>query len=123
MNITLDGKALFDEQGSQIQVGSGSRAHIERAIHGLDGVISIDLGERTREIRQKGILRAPDRAAMQARTDSIAAFIDGGTHTLRTTSGQEYHHIRMDSFKQVDERMSGSGLVVEYEILYTQLGV
>jgi hypothetical protein len=123
MSTTLDGNALFDEQGLQIQVGSCSRAHIERAIYGLDGVVSIDLGQRTREIRQRGILRAPDRVAMQARTDSIAAFMDGGTHTLRTTGGQEYHNIRTDSFKQVDERTSGSGLVVEYEILYTQLGV
>jgi hypothetical protein len=29
----------------------------------------------------------------------------------------------MDSFKQLDERTGGPGIVVEYEILYTQMGV
>jgi len=29
----------------------------------------------------------------------------------------------MDSFKQIDECTSGPGIVVEYEIVYTQLGV
>jgi len=123
MNVTLDANALFDGQGLQIEVGSYNRARIERAICGLDGVLSIDLGERTREIRQRGTLRAPSRAAMQARIDSISAFIDDGTHTLRSADGQEYRNIRVDSFKQIDECTSGPGIVVEYEIVYMQLGV
>jgi len=123
MNVTLDGSALFDDQGLQMEVGSYSRAHVERAIRGLDVMLSIDLGERTREILQRGTLRAPSRAAMQARTDSISAFIDGDTHTLRTADRQEYHNIRMDSFKQIDESTSGPGIAIEYEIVYTQLGV
>jgi len=123
MNVTLDDNALFDDQGLQIEVGGLNRAHIERAICGLDGVLSIDLGERAREIRQRGTLRASSRAAMQAKVSSIAASIDGNTHTLRTADGQEYHNIRMDSFSLINERTSGSGIVVEYEIMYTQLGV
>jgi hypothetical protein len=123
MNVTLDGNPLFDEQGLEIEVGSHHRACVERAVCGLDGVLSIDLGERTREIRQRGMLRAPSRAAMQARTDSISAFIDGSTHTLRTADGQECRNVRVDSFKRIDEGASGSGIVVEYEIVYTQLGV
>lgn len=123
MNVTLDNHALFDDQGLQIEVGSLNRARLERAFCGLDGVLSIDLGERTRQIHQVGTLRAPSRMAMQAKTGSIAAFIDGNTHTLRTADGQEYHNIRVDSFRQIDECASGSGIVVEYEIVYTQLGV
>jgi len=123
MNVTLDGNALFDEQGLQIEIGSHNRARIERAICGLDGVLSIDLGERARQIRQRGMLRAPSRAAMEARTDSIATFMDGCTHTLRTADGQEYRNVRVDSFKRIDVRTSGLGIVVEYEIVYTQLGV
>jgi len=122
MSLTLDGNALFDEQGLRIELGSPNRAGIERAVCGLDGVLSIDLGERTRQIRQTGVLHASSRAAMCARVASISAFIDGGTHTLRTTDGQEYANVRMDSFKQFDEHTGGSGIVVEYEILYTQLG-
>jgi len=123
MSVTFDGNTLFDEQGLQIEVGSHNRACLERAICGLDGVLSIDLGERTREIRQRGALRAPSRAALQARTDFIVAFIDGGTHTLRTADGQEHRNVRMDSFRQFNEHAGGPGIVVEYEILYTQLGV
>jgi hypothetical protein len=123
MGTTLDGNALFDEQGLHIEIDSHSRARIERAICGLDGVLSIDLGQRARAIRQSGVLRAPSRAAMQARADSIAAFIDGGTHTLRTADGQEYDNVRVDGFRQLNERASGPGVVVEYEIEYTQLGV
>lgn len=123
MGTTLDGNALFDEQGLRIEIDSHSRARIERAICGLDGVLSIDLGQRARIIRQKGVLRAPSRAVMQARTDSIAAFIDGGTHTLRSADGQEYDHVRMDSFRRLNECTSGLGVVVEYEIEYAQLGV
>jgi len=123
MSITLDGNALFDEQELRIEVGSPSRACIERAVCGLDGVLSIDLGERTRPIRQTGVLHTSSRAAMRARIASVSAFIDGDTHTLRTSDGQEYPNVRMDSLKQFNERMGGPGVVVEYEILYTQLGV
>ena len=123
MSLTLDGNALFDEQELRIDVGSPNRACIERAVCGLDGVLSIDLGGRTRPIRQAGMLHASSRAAMYARIASISAFIDGGVHTLRTTNGQEYSNVRMDSLKQLDERTSGPGVVVEYEVLYTQLGV
>jgi hypothetical protein len=123
MSVTLDNSALFDERGLQIEVGSLSRAHIDRAICGLDGMLSIDVGARTREIHQKGVLRAASRAAMQARIDSIAAFMDGAAHTLRAVGGQEYRNLRVDIFRQLDERASGQGIVVEYEIVYTQLGV
>jgi len=123
MNVTLDGHAVFDEQELRIEVGGPSRACIERAVCGLDGVLSIDLGARTRPIRQTGVLHVSSRAAMCARVASICAFIDGGAHTLRTTDGREYRDVRMDSFKPLDEHTGGPGTVVEYEILYTQLGV
>ena len=122
MNVTLDGNALFDERSLRIEVGSASRARIERAVGGLDGVLSIDLGQRARAIRQTGTLHAPSRATMDARAASIAAFIDGDTHTLTTTGGQEYRHVRMDSFRRLGERPDGPGITAEYEILYTQLG-
>jgi hypothetical protein len=86
MRVTLDGQSLFDEQGLQIEIGSPSRACIERTVCGLDGTLSIDLGRRARQIRQTGVLRAPSRSALSARTDAVAAFIDGGTHTPTGTS-------------------------------------
>jgi hypothetical protein len=122
MSVTLDGNTLFDERGLRIEAGNHCRAHVERAVSGLDGVLSIDLGQRTREIRQTGELHAASRAAMSIRVASISAFLDGGTHALTIVGGQEYCNVRMDSFKILDERIGGPGVVVEYEILYTQLG-
>lgn len=122
MGTTLDGQSIFDEQELTVAVGSLSRAAVERSLCGLDGVLSIDLGARARQIRQQGTLRAAGRAAMRARVDAVTAFIDGRTHTLKTTDGSEYPNLRMDAFRQVNERMGGPGMVIEYEIVYTQLG-
>ena len=122
MNTTLDGKALFDEQDLQIEIDSPQRASIERSIPRLDGVLSIDLGRRSRKVRQRGTLHAASHTQMQARTDVIKAFIDGHTHILATTDGQIHRQLRMDVFRLLDSRPGGPGVVVEYEITYTQLG-
>jgi len=86
----------------------------------LDGVISIDLGRRTRTIRQKGSLRAKSRTTMNEKVSAISNFMDGNSHTLITESVQ-YQNLRMDSFKVIDEREDGVGLIADYEINYTQL--
>jgi hypothetical protein len=122
MRVTLDGQAVFDEQELTITLGSPGRASLERSVAGLDGVLSIDLGARSRRIRQTGVLRATSRAAMNARIDAITAFLDGRTHTLATADGRPYDNLRVDSFQQVREHTGGPGIVVEYEIAYTQLG-
>jgi hypothetical protein len=122
MKVTLDDTVLFDEQGLRIKCGAATRARIERAVCGLDGVVSIDLGKRTRAIRQSGVLHASSRAVMRARIDSICSFIDGQTHTLRTSDGQEFSDVRMDTFTPMREGVAGPGMTLEYEIMYTQLG-
>ena len=122
MGTTLDGKALFDEQDLKIQVGAWQRASVERAIPGLDGVVSIDLGCRSRTIRQQGVLRAASQAMMRSRLEAIATFLDGGTHTLVTVDGCTYANLRTDAFKPSRRDVSGAGVVLEYEITYTQLG-
>lgn len=122
MHTTLDGQAVFDEQELTILVDSPSRASLERSVAGLEGVLSIDLGARSRQIRQTGILRAASRAAMNMRMDAIAAFLDGQTHTLTAADGRSYGKLRMDRFRETDEHAAGPGIVVEYEIVYAQLG-
>ena len=62
MSIGLDGQMLFDKLDLKIETGSVSRDSVERAVSGLDGVLSIDLGGRSRKIKQKGVLRAASRA-------------------------------------------------------------
>ncbi len=122
MSATLDGLIAFEEQDLAITVGGPTRACVERSVCGLDGTLSIDLGTRGRRIRQTGVLRAAGRAALNARISTIAAFIDGGTHTLATADGRVYDNLRMDSFTQTSEHMAGPGIAVQYEIVYTQLG-
>ena len=123
MSVTLDGQILFDEQQMEIEAGSFGRASIERAVPGLDGLLSIDLGGRGRKIRQTGVLRANSRAQMNEKISAISAFMDGNTHTLVTNASEEFDNLRMDSFKVGPEHAGGSGVSIDYEIVYTQLKV
>ncbi len=123
MSTALDGQSLFDEQQLEIELGAVSRDSIERAVPGLDGVLSVDLGGRSREIKQKGVLRARSRSQMDERISTISAFMDGNTHTLMTGGGKEFENLRMDVFKVSKERAGGGGVVIDYEIVYTQLKV
>ncbi len=123
MNTTLDGQSVFDEQQLEIEPGSVSRDSIERTVAGLDGVLSIDLGKRGRKIKQSGVLRAKSQSQMDDRINTISAYMNGDTHTLVTSSGEEFDNLRMDVFKLSKERTSGGGICYDYEIIYTQLKV
>lgn len=120
MSMTLDGLKLFDENQLEIEVGSYKRDTIEKSSPMLDGVISIDLGRRSRMIKQKGSLRAKSRSALNERISAVSNLLDGNTHTLICESGL-YQNLRMDSFKVTGEREDGTGLIADYEITYTQL--
>ncbi|MGA2322788.1 MAG: hypothetical protein ABSG22_02965 [Sedimentisphaerales bacterium] len=121
--VNLDGINLFGEGESQIEVGSFGRESIERSAAGLDGVISIDLGERGRKIWQKGEIRARSKTDMDSRVGAISAFIDGDTHMLVGSQGERFENVRVDSVSVKNERESGSGVVADYEVVYTQLMV
>ena len=121
MSVTLDGQILFDEQQLEIELDSFRRDSVERATAGLDGVLSVDMGGRTRKIRQRGTLRARSRMQMNDRINVISANMDGNTHTLVSNEGEKFDNLRMDSFKVSKDRAGGSGIVVDYEIVYTQL--
>ncbi len=121
MSITIDGQTLFDEHQLEIETGSFNRDSIERRMPGLDGMLSIDLGRRGRKIKQTGTLRATSRAQMNERINAISALMDGDTHTLMTDGGGTLGNLRMDSFKTNKEQTDGIGIVVDYEIVYTQL--
>jgi hypothetical protein len=123
MSATLDGQNLFDEQDLKIEQDSIGRDSIERTVPGLDGILSIDMGGRSRKIKQKGVLRARSRTRMDDRIGAILAYIDGDTHTLVISNGEEFDNVRMDAFKITEEKASGSSLCCDYEIVYTQLVV
>jgi len=123
MSATLDGQNLFNEQDMKIEQDSIGRDSIERTVPGLDGILSIDMGGRSRKIKQRGVLRAKSRSQMDDRIGAISAYIDGDTHTLVISNGEEFDNVRMDAFKVTEEKTSGSGLCCDYEIVYTQLVV
>lgn len=121
MSVTLDGNNLFDQQSLEIEIGSLVRDSMERSVSGLDGVLSIDLGERGRKIKQKGILHAKSSTQLEERIEAIGAFLDGNTHILVTKNDGSIDNIRMDVFKVDQKRTSGSGMCCNYTIVYTQL--
>jgi len=123
MSTTLDKQELFDEQGLQIESESVRRDAVERKVSGLDGVLSIDLGERGRKIKQTGTLRARSQSQMDSRINSISSYMDGKTHTLVMSSGEEFNNLRMDIFKVSKRWAGGAGVTIDYEIVYTQLKV
>jgi len=121
MSVTLDGQNLFDEHQLEIEQDSLNRDSIERAVAGLDGVLSVDMGGRARKIRQRGTLRAQSRTQMNTRINVISAYMDGNTHTLVINEEEKFDNLRMDSFKVNKKRAGGGSMVVDYEIVYTQL--
>ena len=123
MSITLDGQRLFDEQNIKIEAGSFSRDAIEKAIPGLDGVLSIDLGARSRQVKQRGALRVKSLLEMEDKISLISSHMDGNTHKLVTGDGEELDNLRMDHFKITRKQINGSGLCWDYEIIYTQLTI
>ena len=121
MSVTIDGQTLFDEHQLEFETGSFNRDSIERRMPGLDGVLSIDLGRRCRKVKQTGTLRARSRAQLNERINAISAIMDGDTHALVTDSAETLNNLRMDSFETNKEQTDGIGIVVDYEIVYTQL--
>lgn len=121
MSVTLDGQNLFDEQQLEIEPDSLNRDSIEKAVAGLNGVLSIDMGGRARKIRQRGTLRAQSRTQMNTRINVISAYMDGNTYTLVSNEGETFDNLRMDSFKVNRKRAGGVCMVIDYEIVYTQL--
>jgi len=123
MSTTLDGQRLFDEHCLGVEPESINRSSTERTVPGLDGVLSIDLGRRSRKIKQTGTLHAKSHTEMEQRIEAISAYLDGKIHILVTKDGRKLENLRMDSFRVSKERTGGGSLFCDYEIVYTQLSV
>jgi hypothetical protein len=121
MKARLDGQIVFDDEGLSILVDGKRREFVERAVAGLDGLLSIDLGERGGQIVQTGVLRAGSEAALRKKISAISACMDGRSHTLTIGEGEQYEDLRMDSFEVKEKSVSGVGVCCGYEIRYTQL--
>ena len=119
MRATLDGEIILEDQ--QLTISSWQREAVERTAAGLDGVLSIDLGIRSRELVQNGILRAVSEEALKEKIDAISELMDGQIHALVSQGGEQFDNLRVDAFKTGQRDYSGRGVVCEFEIIYTQL--
>lgn len=119
--ITFDGKALFGQGVQQLDVKSWHRGQIDRSFAGLDGIFSVDLGRRGRELCQRGQLAQASMAKLRQTIDQITRYIDGQSYTLMDSYGECYSNVRMDSFRLTESIAVGSQVSCCYEIHYTQL--
>ena len=119
MKATIDGTLSFDQES--LRVESFDRDSIERSAAGLDGVVSVDLGARTRSLVQRGLLRAGSKKSLESNLDVFAGLVDGEVHTLVIEGGRSFGNLKVDSFEILSRNYSGLGVCCKFEIRYTQL--
>ena len=119
MRATIDETLEFEQK--HLEVGSYHRDSAERSVTGLDGVMSIDLGMRKRQLRHKGVLHAGSTEALRAKATSFSKLIDGRIHKLALGDGRNFDNLRVDAFEVATECHSGKGPSCDFEIQYTQL--
>ena len=118
MRAILNGTIVFVEQ--QMQVGSWRRERIERSVGGLNGVVSIDSGMRSRRLIQTGVLRAVSDDGLSGKIEAVSELLDSKAYTL-VVGGEQFENLRVDSFETGKKDYSGRGVGCEFEIRYTQL--
>lgn len=121
MRIWIDG--LVEIDGARLDIGSVRRSVIERGVSGVDGVCSIDLGSRGREIVVEGVLRAVSGIALDRVTADISSMADGGVHSITTDEGKVYSDARIDDFVCRERSFGGSGVKCKCRLELTQLKV
>ena len=119
MKTTLDGIIEFEQ--TQLAVGSWRRESIERSAAGVDGAVKVDLGRRTREIVQKGVIQSGSRAALLAKVDIISDMANGASHTVEIAEGDKFENMWIEKVVVGSTEYRGSGTSVEIEIKYVQL--
>lgn len=117
MNAKIDSTAEF--KVFKIKTGSWNREAVEKSAAGLDGVVSVDLGERKRKITVSGLVEAQSKATLIAKTALLEAMLDGCMHMLEADA--VYENLRVDSFAVVKEEVSGRGVGCEFEMVLSQL--
>ena len=122
MKANLDNFVYFDSDSFNLQIKSRQRDVAERRAIGLDGAVSIDLGQRTRKLIQTGQLRAANKSSLNEKNADIDEMFDGQMRTLITPAGMMFENLRIDSFQTGAVVVSGSAVSCTYEIVYTQLG-
>lgn len=121
MTIVFNGQCLFLGSGHLVWSLSWERDQVERSFAGLNGVVSLDLGRRTRKLKQCGQLLAESVSGIKKQIDTINDCIDGRVHELVDQNGMIYSSVRMDSFSPAGPLARSGRVFCKYEISYTQL--
>ena len=119
--ILFDGKALFGDGADVIEPQSWRRETLDRSFGGLDGVLSVDLGQRGRVLKQRGSLVAGSVGGLDSVIRDISDYIDGQSYVLSDQNGISYANVRMDRFALLEPIAAANQVRCEYEIIYTQL--
>ena len=121
MRVWIDGEVKIEE--AVFEAGSIRREIIERGTCGLDGVCSIDLGSRGRDISIEGVLRAASGIGLDCVVDMIEAKMGDGVCTLSIGDGRDFGDVRIDIFETSERQFGGSSVTCKCKLLCKQLKV
>lgn len=119
MRVWIDGEVKIDE--AAFEAGIIRRQVVERSVGGLDGVASIDLGGRGRDIKVEGVLRAASGKGLDVLTDMIEAKMDGGDCVLSIDDGRQFGDVRIDVFETEERQFGGSSVSCKCKLQCKQL--
>jgi len=119
MRVWIDGEVKIED--AVLKAGSVCRQVVERSVNGLDGVGSIELGKRGRDIEIEGVLRGVSGYAMDCFSDMIEAKMDNGLCVLVVDDGREYGDVRIDELEISERQFSGSSVSCKCMIKCKQL--
>ncbi len=118
-------KALLDNtiefELVELGVGSWSRERVDRGAAGVDGIVSVDLGLRVRQIVVKGRLRGVSVKSLGEKVDLVCSLMDSKVHELTVCDGREFGDLQVESFEVTKEDSSGIGPYCEFEMGLRQL--
>jgi hypothetical protein len=119
MRVWIDGEVKIDE--AFFEAGSIHRGVIERGVNGLDGICSIDLGGRGREVAVEGILRAASGKGLDSFTETIESKMDGRVCKISIDDGREFEDVRIDIFETTEREFGGSSVSCKCKLQCKQL--
>lgn len=121
MHLWIDGEVKIEEV--VFEAGSVCREVVERGVNGLNGVCSIDLGSRGRDISIKGVLRAASGVGLDSITEIIEAKMSGGVCSLSIDEGKNFGDVRIDAFETSERKFGGSFVNCKCKLKCKQLSI
>ena len=115
------GETLFGSGTHAFRFGHWERSMQRRGFAGVNGEIVLDLGLRSRQIKQTGRLQADTADDLHEILDDINALGDGAEHVLIDNHGQSHQHVILERFGTTTGLQHSRGFYCDYEAEYRQL--